>query len=106
MGFYANVVIIWVVFVCNLIKLGVMANIIWPPILVAPIMTVGDAISSFIVNPDPATEKLGPMNNHLMKQLDKANNLRASATAPLQRTPIPSLDGFWTTSSSQQWWPK
>ncbi|ETN47063.1 uncharacterized protein HMPREF1541_01253 [Cyphellophora europaea CBS 101466] len=124
-GFYANIAIIWVVVFCNLVKLGIMSYMVFSPVITQPLMTIGDAVSSFIVDPDSTTENLGPTSIHKIKQLDKRVKpktwSKVAATLPDRLTQHPTIDApsrppqateadikpehKWNLPPSRQWQP-
>ena len=53
-----NLAIIWIVVACNVIKLVVMAIVAFSTTLEKPLCTIGDAITSFITEPDPTTQNM------------------------------------------------
>ena len=57
-GFHINLVIIWIVVVCNVGKVIGMSIVAFSPTFSRPLMTVGDAISSFMDRPDESTRGL------------------------------------------------
>lgn len=111
-SFHANVVVLWVVFACNLTKLLVMIYVLFSPVITKPLMTIGDAISSFIIDPDPATEQLGATNIRQVKQLDKSSQqksrhpprgmLKSMFGQGGCRRPAPRSSSKWGAPPSQQ----
>jgi hypothetical protein len=77
-GFYANIAIIWVVVSCNIVKAIVMAYLVFGKGVVSePLMTLGDAMASYIAEPDEVMSGLCPTSIHLFRKQQK---VRTNAT--------------------------
>lgn len=70
-GFYANLAILWAVFACNIVKLIIMAYMIVSSVIDKPLMTIGDAVVSFIVDPDMTTANTGIQTKAKIVKLSK-----------------------------------
>ncbi|KIV94260.1 hypothetical protein PV10_02043 [Exophiala mesophila] len=88
-GFYANLAILWTVFACNVVKLIIMAYIIVSSVIDKPLMTIGDAVASFIVDPDVATVNTGIQTKAKMVKLSRKKKV--------------SVDKRWQVAEAGQW---
>lgn len=93
-GFYGNVAIIFIVVACNLAKVVIMAYMVFGRVISHPLMTLGDAVSSFVADPDTASLNLCPMSIELIKTkktkkdhyplVQEAKQVEQRLTTPLQ----------------------
>lgn len=88
-GFYANLAILWTVFACNIVKLIIMAYMIVSSIIDKPLMTIGDAVVSFIMDPDMTTVNTGIQTKAKMVKLSRK-----------KKVPV---DKRWQVADAGQW---
>lgn len=99
-GFYANIAIIWTVFACNVVKLVIMAYIVFSPVIDHPLMTIGDSVASFIVNPDVTTSDIGVVSKATMKKLKKKD----WRVLPTQQWGLTRRKSRWFNAASKRRW--
>ncbi len=63
-GFNINLAIVLIVIICNVGKLITMSVVAFSTKLGRPLMTIGDAVSSFLDNPDESTENMCLTSKH------------------------------------------
>lgn len=67
-----NLVIVWIVIACNIIKMIVMGIVAFSNTLDQPLCTVGDAITSFVTDPDPTTTDMCIVTREYMRMYNMA----------------------------------
>lgn len=102
-SFNVNLAIIWIVVACNVIKLFTMAIVAYSGTIDRPIMTIGDAIVSFMTIPDSTTKGmcLRSREEIVARQWEyhrwKTNNPGKS------RNECPVYPDIWKTDEAQRW---
>lgn len=102
-SFNVNLAIIWIVVACNVIKLFTMAIVAYSGTIDRPIMTIGDAIVSFMTIPDSTTSKmcLRSRGEIVERQWDYRRWKTHNPGRP--RTEYPDYAGIWKTDEASRW---
>ena len=98
-----NIAIIWIIVVCNIIKLAIMAYLASSNVLTQPLVTIGDAITSFVMKPDPTTTNMCLISRRDMTNYTDYIDLQ-SHNNHLHPNPLPMKP--WKPAEPQRWKPK
>ena len=98
-----NIAIIWIIVVCNIIKLVVMTYLASSKVLTQPLVTIGDAITSFVTKPDPTTIGMCLISRRDMSNYTDYINLQIHNN-DLHPRPLPLKP--WFPEEPQKWIPK
>lgn len=103
-----NLTIIWIVVACNIIKMVVMAIVAFSSTLDQPLCTIGDAINSFVTDPDPMTKDMCLVSRSYMVKYERSRVNEQHVNRQLYGT-RPDLQHFitgesgWTPPAPQTW---
>lgn len=106
-AFNVNLVIIVIVIICNVGKLIGMSIVAFSPHLGRPLMTVGDAISSFLDVPDESTKRmcLASRKDLVSTTLSRPRSAVAVQWQPEgQRTWIDTTQRWYSSATKRRWW--
>ena len=99
-----NNAIIWIIVVCNIIKLAVMAYLASSNVLTQPLVTIGDAITSFVMKPDPTTNNMCLISRRDMTDYTDYIDLQSHNNHLHLLNPLPMKP--WHPAEPQRWKPK
>ena len=99
-GFNMNLIIVLVVVICNAGKLAGMLYVAFGS-LEDPLITVGDAVSSFLVSPDHTTRDMCLVNR---KDIVKASNFGGMEKLRAPKYWRPVRRRWFNAASKTRWW--
>ena len=109
-GFNINLGILWIIVICNIVKVIVMSTVAFSPTIMAPLMTVGDAIASFLTNPDPTTTDMCLSSRvDVISRISKPTSLTEQHQAVTWKPPVaqtwnPQPHRWAHAASTARWW--
>jgi hypothetical protein len=98
-----NMAIIWIIVACNIIKVIVMATVAFSNKLEQPLCTIGDAIASFVTDPDPTTTDMCMTTQEYIRMYEAAKRNAAEVNEVLFKENFGSLLNDWRPLSPLAW---
>ena len=102
-SFNVNLAIIWIVVACNAIKLITMAIVAYSGTIDRPLMTVGDAIVSFMTAPDRTTKDMSLRSREDIVQCMWKYRRWKTNNPGKSRVEYPDYPDLWKPHEAQIW---
>ncbi len=102
-SFNVNLAIIWIVVACNVIKFFTMTIVAYSGTIDRPLMTIGDAIASFMTIPDSTTKNMCLTSREEIVKRHREYRRWKTHNPGRPRSEYPDYPDIWKADEAQRW---